>query len=59
MANATISELAKVVGVAVEKLLSQVKEAGLPHTEAGDVISRTRILCFNSFAAAMGSERKR
>ena len=39
MANATISELAKVVGVAVEKLLSQVKEAGLPHTEAGDVIS--------------------
>ena len=39
MANATISELAKVVGVAVEKLLSQVKEAGLPHTKAGDVIS--------------------
>ena len=39
MADATISELAKVVGVAVEKLLSQVKEAGLPHNKAGDVIS--------------------
>ena len=39
MANATISELAKVVGVAVEKLLSQVKEAGLPHNKADDVIS--------------------
>ena len=39
MADATISELATVVGVAVEKLLSQVKEAGLPHTKADDVIS--------------------
>tara|TARA_Y100000385_G_scaffold83353_1_gene85396 strand:+ start:5421 stop:7961 length:2541 start_codon:yes stop_codon:yes gene_type:complete len=39
MADATISELAKVVGVAVEKLLSQVKEAGLPHNKAGDFIS--------------------
>lgn len=39
MADATVSELAKVVGVPVEKLLSQVKEAGLPHTKADDSIS--------------------
>ena len=39
MADVTVSELAKVVGVPVEKLLSQVKEAGLPHTKADDSIS--------------------
>lgn len=39
MADATISELAEVVGVSVEKLLSQVKEAGLPHTKAAQSIS--------------------
>ncbi len=39
MADVTISELAKVVGVSVERLLSQVKEAGLPHTKADDPIS--------------------
>ena len=39
MADVTISELAEVVGVSVDKLLSQVKEAGLPHTKAGESIS--------------------
>lgn len=39
MADVTVSELAKVVGVPVERLLSQVKEAGLPHTKADDSIS--------------------
>lgn len=39
MADVKVSELAKVVGVPVEKLLSQVKEAGLPHTKADDSIS--------------------
>lgn len=39
MADATISELAEVVGVSVEKLLSQVKEAGLSHTKAAQSIS--------------------
>lgn len=39
MADATINELAKVVGVSVDKLLSQVKEAGLPHTKAAQSIS--------------------
>ncbi len=39
MADVTINELADVVGVSVEKLLSQVKEAGLPHKKADEVIS--------------------
>ena len=39
MADAKISELAEVVGVGVDKLLSQVKEAGLSHTNADEPIS--------------------
>ncbi len=39
MADVTVGELAKVVGVTVERLLSQVKEAGLPHTRPEDPIS--------------------
>lgn len=39
MADVTISELAKTVGVSVDKLLSQIKEAGLPHTNADELIS--------------------
>jgi len=39
MADVTISELAKVVGVDVSKLLSQVKDAGLPHKKADEIIS--------------------
>lgn len=39
MADVTISELAETVGVSVDKLLSQVKEAGLPHSKADELIS--------------------
>ena len=39
MADAKISELAEVVGVSIDKLLSQIKEAGLSHTKADDSIS--------------------
>ncbi len=39
MADVKISELADVVGVSVDKLLSQVKEAGLPHSKATEIIS--------------------
>ena len=39
MADVTITELAGVVGVPVKKLLSQIKEAGLPHTKAKELIS--------------------
>ena len=38
MADVTISELAGVVGVSVDKLLSQIKEAGLPHSKADELI---------------------
>jgi len=39
MADVTISELAKAVGVDVDKLLSQVNDAGLPHKKADEIIS--------------------
>ena len=39
MADVTISELASTVGVSVDKLLSQVKEAGLSHTKPDELIS--------------------
>ena len=39
MADVKITELAKTVGVSVDKLLSQIKEAGLPHTKADELIS--------------------
>ncbi|MEX2130749.1 MAG: translation initiation factor IF-2 [Pseudohongiellaceae bacterium] len=39
MADVTVSELANTVGVSVDKLLSQIKEAGLPHISAGETIT--------------------
>jgi translation initiation factor IF-2 len=39
MADVKISELAKTVGVSVDKLLSQIKEAGLPHAKSDELIS--------------------
>ena len=39
MADVKISELAKTVGVSVDKLLSQIKEAGLPHASPDELIS--------------------
>ena len=39
MADLSIREFAGAVGVSVEKLLSQIKEAGLPHTEADHLMS--------------------
>ncbi len=47
MANLTIAELAKLVGVPEDRLLDQVKEAGLPQTSTSDSISndeRTKLL---------------
>ena len=49
MADVKISELAEVVGVSVKKLLSQIKEAGLTHTKANELISnedRNALLVF-------------
>ncbi|MCB1667619.1 MAG: translation initiation factor IF-2 [Porticoccaceae bacterium] len=39
MAEVSVSELAKVVGASVERLLTQMKEAGLPHSSADDSVS--------------------
>ena len=39
MADVKVSDLAKVVGVSEDRLLSQIKEAGLPHSKPEDLIS--------------------
>ena len=39
MANVTVSDLAKSVGASVERLLSQMKAAGLPHDSADGLVS--------------------
>ena len=39
MADVTVKELADVVGTSTERLLSQMKEAGLPQTAENDSVS--------------------
>ena len=39
MAQVTVQQLAEVVGASVERLLMQMKEAGLPHSEAEEAVS--------------------
>ena len=39
MAQVTVQQLAEVVGASVERLLTQMKEAGLPHGEADEAVS--------------------
>jgi len=39
MADVTVSGLAKVVGVSADRLLMQIKEAGLPHTSPDETIT--------------------
>ncbi len=39
MADVTVEQLASTVGVAVERLLSQMREAGLPHSRVGESVS--------------------
>jgi len=39
MADLTIAELAKLVGVQEDRLLEQIKEAGLPQTKTSDSLS--------------------
>ncbi len=49
MADLSIQDLAKVVGVPVERFLEQIKEAGLPQTAAADKISneqKSKLLAF-------------
>jgi translation initiation factor IF-2 len=49
MADLSINQLATMVGVPVERLLEQIKEAGLPQTQAADTITneqRSSLLAF-------------
>ena len=49
MADLSVTDLAKMVGVPVERLLEQIKEAGLPQTAAVDTITndeRSSLLSF-------------
>ncbi len=49
MADLSVTDLAKMVGVPVERLLEQIKEAGLPQAKATDTISndhRSKLLAF-------------
>ena len=39
MAQVTVEQLAEVVGASVDRLLTQMKEAGLPHAAAQEVVS--------------------
>jgi translation initiation factor IF-2 len=39
MAQVTVHQLAEVVGASAERLLTQMKEAGLPHSDADEVVS--------------------
>jgi translation initiation factor IF-2 len=39
MTQVTVQQLAKTVGASVERLLTQMKEAGLPHDDAGEPVS--------------------
>jgi translation initiation factor IF-2 len=39
MAQVTVEQLAKTVGATVDRLLSQMKEAGLPHKKAEELVS--------------------
>ena len=39
MAEVTVSQLAEVVGAPVERLLGQMKQAGLSHTQAAETVS--------------------
>lgn len=39
MAQVTVQQLAETVGASVDRLLSQMKDAGLPHAAAGEVVS--------------------
>ena len=39
MAEVTVKQLAETVGVPAERLLSQMKDAGLPHTAENEMVS--------------------
>ena len=57
MADVTISELAKMVGVPEDRLLEQVKEAGLPQTKADDTMTNDeRVTLLQSLKSKHGED---
>ena len=57
MAEVTVSDLAKSVGASVEKLLGQMKDAGLKQTSAGDIVSdQEKKTLLASLKASHGAE---
>ncbi len=57
MAEVTVSELAKSVGASVERLLSQMKDAGLQHQSADQVVSDTEKQTLLAFLKDSHGER--
>ncbi|MFP8966655.1 translation initiation factor IF-2 [Pokkaliibacter sp. CJK22405] len=49
MAEVTVQQLAEVVGVPVERLLTQMQEAGLQHAKSGDIVSEKERMTLLTF----------
>ena len=63
MAQVTVQQLAEVVGATADRLLTQMKEAGLPHTEAEQAVSnedKQTLLAFlkHSHGEASGAPKR-
>lgn len=63
MADVTVSELATSVGASVDRILKQMKQAGLSHQKAGDIVSdeeKQKLLSFlkSSHGASVDAPKK-
>ena len=61
MAEVTVSQLAETVGTPIDKLLAQMKEAGLAHTSADEVVSDDdfggeRVMMDNRYKLLIGGQ---
>ena len=63
MAQVTVEQLAETVGASVDRLLSQMKDAGLPHTAADEGVSeedkQTLLTHLKKVTASAQARRKR
>ena len=57
MSDVTVNELAQSVGTSVDRLLGQMKEAGLPQTSADDFVSDSEKKTLLSFLKASHGEQ--
>ena len=59
MADVTVKQLAEVVGIPVDRLISQLSEAGLPITDADQTISdKDKMELSRTCAAPMAMTRR-